>query len=75
VQGKEQLTSVPRPAESGTLFVLFVGIKTVYAVIRFIAGVLTVGSVAIVVFVLESLFQRERAKELAAEFRRAIKRE
>jgi hypothetical protein len=52
-----------------------VGIKTVYAVIRFIAGVLTVGSVAIVVFVLGSLFQRERTKELAAEFRRAFKRD
>jgi hypothetical protein len=54
---------------------VFVGIKSVDAVIRFIAGVLTDGSVAIVVFVLGSLFQRERAKELAAEFRRAIKRD
>ena len=51
------------------------GIKNVYTVIRFIAGVLTVGSVAIVAFVLGYLFQRERAKELAAEFRRAIKRD
>jgi len=49
--------------------------KTVFSVLRFLADALAVGTVLIVFFVLSSLFQRERAKELVAQIRRAVKRE
>ena len=47
--------------------------KTVHSVFRFIAWVLAIGASVVFVFVLASLFQRERARELVAEISRVMK--
>jgi hypothetical protein len=48
--------------------------KAVFSVFRFIADALAIGTGVIVLFVVALLFQRERAKEMMAQVRRAVER-
>jgi hypothetical protein len=48
--------------------------RAVFSVFRFIADALAIGSGVIVFCVVGLLFQRERAKELIAQVRRAVER-
>jgi hypothetical protein len=48
--------------------------KAVFSVFRFMADALAIGMGVIVFFVVGVLFQRERAKEVIAQVRRAVER-
>jgi hypothetical protein len=48
--------------------------KSVFSVFRFIVDVLAIGTGVIVFLVAGLLFQRERAKEVIAQVRRAVER-
>jgi hypothetical protein len=58
---------------SRALLLQFVNAKIVFSVFRFIANVIALGAVIIGSCVLGFLAQRERAKELVAQIRRAVK--
>jgi hypothetical protein len=48
--------------------------KAVFSIFRFLADALAIGMGVIVFFVVGVLFQRERAKEVIAQVRRAVER-